>query len=643
MTMLDESAWNAARLAQLLLHSAGEGIVILDGELRCRVWNPLLERLTGVSSAHAVGREFAELFPEMVQLGGVAHLQRALIGETVAAPDLPITAPNGKTSWFVGIYRPFVDEGGHVIGVIGHLNETTSRRDSEEKLRRSEARLRAIVEGGSDLVVILDKRGKAHWISPTLPATLGISIDNLLGKNPIELVHQDDKARVLNSFLTTLGEQGATHRVQYRARHASGAWRTLATTSRNLLHDPAVQGVVTSTRDVTEWQELQERLHQSQKIEAVGRLAGGVAHDYNNLLTVIVGNARLLLAEEEITGERRDELEEIAQAAERAATLTRQLLAFSRQQVLQPRLLNLNDVVTGMWKLLDRLSGEGVVNERRLTEPLGDVMADPVQIEQVLINLVVNARDAMPDGGSLTIETSNAPVDSREAVRRLPMPAGDYVLLAVHDSGSGMDAKTLARAFEPFFTTKPLGAGSGMGLSTVYGIVKQSDGFIWAESAPGKGASFRIYLPRVVAPEARNADASRSRTPVAVGTETIVVAEDEPLVRAMTRRTLERAGYRVYDAPNGAEALRLVRSLPTPPSLLITDIVMPVMGGRELASTVEREYPGLRILFMSGYTQERQAHLTDSDGVSRFLHKPFSLDELRNRVRLLLDHTNSAA
>ncbi|MEO7965577.1 MAG: response regulator, partial [Gemmatimonadaceae bacterium] len=279
----------------------------------------------------------------------------------------------------------------------------------------------------------------------------------------------------------------------------------------------------------------------------------------------------------------------------------------------------------------------------RLAEPLGAVMADPVQVEQVLINLVVNARDAMPDGGAITIETSNVDVDAREAGHRLPMPPGHYVLLAVHDTGTGMDAKTLARAFEPFFTTKPLGGGTGMGLSTVYGIVKQSGGYIWGESTPRKGASFRIYLPRVAVPAAIAPPSPRASTPAATGSETIVVAEDEPLVRAMTRRTLERAGYRVFDASNGAEALQLVRSMEIPPHLLITDIVMPVMGGRELASTIEREFPGLRILFMSGYTHERQAHLGDDFGVSRFLHKPFSLEELRNRVRLLLDQATSAA
>ncbi|MEO7963645.1 MAG: PAS domain S-box protein, partial [Gemmatimonadaceae bacterium] len=406
MSAPDETAWRPERFAQHLLQSAGEGIVVYDRELRYRVWNHFIEEKSGYPFEDLKGKRAPDVFPVMVERGIVALLERALAGETVTGPDLSFQTPSGETVWYVATYQPYLDEAGNIIGVLGHLHDVTARRAGEEKLRQSEARFRAIIEGASDLVIILDKRGIARYVSPAIHAMLGLTHDEFVGRNPIDLVHQDDKARVLNAFLAALNDSGSTHRVQYRARYIDGSWRTLLTISRNLLADPEVDGIVTSTRDITEWQELQERLNQSQKIEAIGRLAGGVAHDYNNLLTVITGNARMLLAEQEIAGEGRDELEEIAQAAERAATLTRQLLAFSRQQVLQPRLLNLNHVVEEMWKLLERLSGEGVVSERRLAEPLGAVMADPVQVEQVLINLVVNARDAMPDGGAITIETS---------------------------------------------------------------------------------------------------------------------------------------------------------------------------------------------------------------------------------------------
>jgi CheY-like chemotaxis protein len=374
----------------------------------------------------------------------------------------------------------------------------------------------------------------------------------------------------------------------------------------------------------------------------VGRLAGGVAHDFNNLLTVIGGNAQLVLAAESLPAVIRGEVDEIAQAADRAATLTRQLLAFSRQQVLQPRVLDLNETVRGIGPLLDRLLGEAVTLELRTDEALGAVTADPAQVEQVLLNLVVNARDAMPNGGRLQIETGNVVADADFARLHHPMPPGSYVRLVVRDTGIGMDETTMARAFDPFFTTKALGHGTGMGLSTVYGIVKQSGGFIWMESELGRGTTFTIHLPRT--PDAvRPAPPRRAAATARRGSETILVAEDEYLVRAMTRRTLERAGYRVFEAVNGVEALAIARELGDELDLLLTDIVMPEMGGRELAAALRLERPSLSILFMSGYTHERDAHLSAGGAVSNFLHKPFTLDDLRGRVRLLLDQTPTAA
>jgi two-component system, cell cycle sensor histidine kinase and response regulator CckA len=471
---------------------------------------------------------------------------------------------------------------------------------------------------------------------------LGLSPEEMIGRNPLDWVHADDQAMVLEMFRGILDPSAPASSVQYRSRHADGSWRRLNSTARNLLDDPGVRGIVVSSRDVTAWEELQTRLHQSQRIEAVGRLAGGVAHDFNNLLTVVRGNAQLLLASSSFTGEQLLELEEISQAADRAAALTRQLLAFSRQQVLQPRVLDLNAVIRSMASLLERLVGEAVTLEYGLGDALWTVTADPVQVEQVLLNLVVNARDAMPAGGGLAISTTNVVANETFAQAHAPMPPGQYVCLALRDSGTGMDPATLARVFEPFFTTKALGQGSGMGLSTVYGVVKQSGGYIWVDSAVGQGTTFSIYLSRATAearPAAPLADSEEGRR----GSETILVVEDEQLVRALTRRTLERSGYRVYEASNGAEALTVARELGGGLQLVITDVVMPVMGGRELAAALRHERPSLSVLFMSGYTHEREAHLTSGGGMSHFLHKPFTLDELRNRVRLLLDLTSSAA
>ena len=631
--------WDPAPLAARVLEGVGEGVAIYDRELRYRMFNRVMEERSGLSAAAVYGKPCYEIFPHMVTEGVVDDIRRALAGERVGTHDFRYRSPyNGRDGWYTSRLEPLTDEGGQIVGVIGHILDITDRKVAEAELRRSEARFRTIIEGAGDVVTILDRDGIARYSSPAVTTLLGWAVEECVGRNPIDRIHPDDREEVLALYRALVRVPEQPQRLQYRSLHADGSWRVMMSSARNLLGDPAVRGIVVTTRDMTAWVELQERLHQSQRIEAVGRLAGGVAHDFNNLLTVIRGNAQLLQAARALSSEAVAELDEIAQAAERAATLTRQLLAFSRQQVLQPRVLDLNAVVTGVWRLLERLVGAAVSLEFHPGASLGAVTADPVQVEQVLLNLVVNARDAMPGGGVLAIETGNVAVDDALAQRHAPMPAGRYVQLAVRDTGVGMDAVTMARAFEPFFTTKALGHGTGMGLSTVYGVVKQSGGYIWVDSEPGKGASFTIYLPVSEAPAPAPVPSPR---PALVeggrGSETILVAEDEPLVRAMTRRTLERAGYRVYQASNGEEALTIARELGDTLDLLITDIVMPVMGGRELVARLQHERPSLRILFMSGYTHERDAYLSEGGGVSHFLHKPFTLAELRERVRLLLD------
>ena len=626
-----------------MLETAGEGIVVCDHELRYRVWNRFMEDHLGLLADAVAGRVAYELFPYLVEGGVVPFMRRALAGERVQTPEYRFTSPyNGRAGWATSRFEPYHDDAGAIVGVIGHVQDVTERKRFEEALRESEVQFRTIIESAGDIVAILDASGVTRYVSPALESTLGLRADEVIGQNPIERIHPDDQALVLDAFRTVVRAPAVHRPVQYRSRHANGSWRTLMSSARNLIDDPTVRGIVVSSRDVTEWVELQSRLTQSQRIEAVGRLAGGVAHDFNNLLTVIRGNAQLLLTGGEIPVRARDELDEIAQAADRAATLTRQLLAFSRQQVLQPRVLNLNEVLADVRDLLARLVGEAVALELQADASLGQVTADPAQVEQVLLNLTINARDAMPHGGRLVIETANVAADAGFALQHRPMPPGEYVRLTVRDSGVGMDATTMARAFDPFFTTKAPGHGIGMGLSTVYGVVKQSGGFIWIDSAVGEGSTFTIYLPRC-------ADAALAIAPRRVerenwrGSETILVAEDEVLVRAMTRRTLERAGYQVYEAGNGVEALVIARSLGDRLHLLLTDIVMPEMGGRELAATLRLERPSLSILFMSGYTQERDAHLSAGGGITHFLHKPFTLDELRGRVRVVLDQLATSA
>ena len=392
----------------------------------------------------------------------------------------------------------------------------------------------------------------------------------------------------------------------------------------------------TFVRDVTEQRRLQQQLVQSQKMEAVGRLAGGIAHDFNNLLTVITSYSDLLL--QDLGGEdpKREDVEQVRKAAEGAAALTRQLLAFSRQQVLAPRVVSLSVVVQGVEKMLRRVIGEDVDLVTALDLNVGSVKADVGQLEQVLMNLAVNARDAMPTGGKLTIETANVEHDPDYAREREAAPVRRCVMLAVSDTGIGMDEATKARIFEPFFTTKEPGKGTGLGLATVYGIVQQSGGFIWVYSEPGHGTTFKIYLPQVEAPlEGRAVGAAPGDLPR--GTETILLVEDAAAVRAVTRQVLERQGYTVLEAAHGAAALQTAAGHPGPIHLLLTDVVMPVLSGRQLADQLARLRPDAKVLYASGYTDDAVVrHGVLEAGIS-YLQKPFTADSLARKVREVLD------
>jgi two-component system cell cycle sensor histidine kinase/response regulator CckA len=389
-------------------------------------------------------------------------------------------------------------------------------------------------------------------------------------------------------------------------------------------------------QDISERHLLEQQLRQAQKMEAVGRLAGGVAHDFNNLLMVIKGHTELLMNGLPPADAMSRKISQIDRAADRATALTKQLLAFSRMQVLQPRVMSLNGVVEDMGKLLPRLIGEDVELSIRMAQDLGKIRADASQMEQIIMNLAVNARDAMPTGGRLLIETSNAELDRTYNTTHPIVKAGRYVLLAVSDTGTGMDAETQAHIFEPFFTTKEPGKGTGLGLATVYGVVKQSGGFVWVYSEVGKGTSFKIYVPRVDQPEDKGsvpqpfAEAPR-------GTETILLAEDEQDVREVAREFLESGGYTVIEAHNGAEALRLAIEHKTAINLLVTDMVMPGMTGKELARRLQHQHPGIGVVYMSGYSEQTAAETTQAEANMLLLTKPFSRGSILRAVREALN------
>ncbi len=389
--------------------------------------------------------------------------------------------------------------------------------------------------------------------------------------------------------------------------------------------------------DVTERRALEQQLRQAQKMEAVGRLAGGIAHDFNNLLMVISGYSEFLLGQIGDDPGMRGHAQEIANAAARATSLTRQLLAFSRKQMLDPKIVDLNGVVAENGKMLTRVIGEDIDLVMVPGPDIGAVKADPGQIEQVIMNLAVNARDAMPHGGKLTIETANVTLDANYARFHAPVKPGDYVMLAISDTGMGMDADTQAHIFEPFYTTKGL-KGTGLGLSTVYGIVKQSEGYIWLYSEAGKGTSFKIYLPRFSAtgevPALQPALAQEQSSP---GHETILLVEDEENLRRLARQSLENQGYHVVDAPDGATAIQISQAHKGPIHLLLTDVIMPGMNGRELANKVSPTRPEMRVLYMSGYTENHIGHNGTLDEGITLLQKPFTLPALKAKVREMLD------
>lgn len=403
-----------------------------------------------------------------------------------------------------------------------------------------------------------------------------------------------------------------------------------------ILPGEGARQIVVNSRDVTENRAVEDQLRQAQKMEAVGRLAGGIAHDFNNLLTAIMGYGELAAGRLKPDDPTRTELSEIDRAAHRAADLTRQLLAFSRKQVLQPRVVNLNGIVSQTDKLLRRLIGEDVELVTRLHEPLGSVKADTGQIEQVLVNLAVNSRDAMPQGGKLTIETSEVELDESSSAFHFEVPPGRYVLLAVSDTGTGMDAQTLSHVFEPFFTTKEAGRGTGLGLSMVYGVVKQSGGHVTVYSEAGIGTTFKIYLPRVEdAPEEDRAPSDHA-TPLG-GAETILVVEDEEAVRRLTCRTLEAHGYRVIPAADAHDALLLCERYAGQIDLMVTDVVMPELSGRAVARRAAVLQPRMKVLFMSGYTDDAIVQHGVLDAGTAFLQKPFTPRSLAAKVREVLD------
>ena len=583
------------------------------------------------------------------------NLSRVVRGETTGPIVHKMQRKDGSVLWCEVTCAPILDPGGALAGFRGAARDVSDRVAAERALVESEGRYRALVESSPDAIVVYADRG-IEYANPAAARLTGVDSPlDLLGVSVLDYIHPDDRAFAARRVHRAFEAREALPPAEERVVRTDGSVVDVETIGVPVLYDGR-QAVTVIVRDLTvskaaerALRESEALLRQSQKMEAIGRLAGGIAHDLNNLLTPVIGLSDLMLADADLGDQHRADVVEIRRAADRAASLTRQLLAFSRRQPLQPQVLDLNGVVTGVQSLLQRVLGAEVRLVTDLDPELLPVEVDPAQFEQVVMNLVLNARDAMPEGGQLTIETANAPpgardlgVDATQLVEGLGGDAvspysGPCVVLTVRDTGSGIEPDSMARVFEPFFTTKRPGEGTGLGLSTVYGIVRQSGGSIYVAGDPGQGAAFTVSLPAVphatVAPERRVVESGEVE---AGGVELVMIVEDEAPVLALATRVLRQLGYTILKAPNGTEALLALARTPRL-DLLLTDVVLPGVGGRVIADAAAARFPGVRTLFMSGYAHD--SVVLDGrvvEGIS-FLEKPFTPRQLARKVREVLD------
>lgn len=521
---------------------------------------------------------------------------------------------------------------GEHYGRVWYFHDITERKASQAQLTR----LAAAVGQTADSIVITDADGNIEYVNPAFERISGYAREEVLGRNPRLLKSAKNDPSVYRDLWQTISAGNVWVGQLINKKKDGTLFNEHATISAVFDESGKIVQYVAVKQDTTRESQLEEQLRQSQKMEAIGQLAGGVAHDFNNLLTAINGYSSLALQRVDENHTIKGYLEEIKKAGDRAANLTRQLLAFGRKQILQPLPINLNDVVSDMNKMLRRLIGEDIVLTAKLDPALRKIKADPGQIEQVLVNLVVNARDAMPQGGILTIETGSIEFDKGYTDRHVGVAPGNYVMLAVSDTGTGMSEEIQARIFDPFFTTKEKGKGTGLGLSTVYGIIKQSGGNIWVYSEPGRGTTFKVYLPQIetVAPKT---EAPVADIPVPGGSETILLVEDEDVVRGLARQILENAGYKILEVACGSEAIRLCGENSPAIDLLLTDVVMPETSGKEVADRLTELQPDLKVLFMSGYTDEAIVHHGVLDSNVQFIQKPFTPAALTRKVREVLD------
>jgi two-component system cell cycle sensor histidine kinase/response regulator CckA len=684
---------SAVRMATTL-QSIGDAVITTDARGRIEQMNPVAVALTGFTNEEAIGLPFAQVFRmvnERTRAPAQNPIERVLNDGNVIgiANHTALIAKNGSECVIAESAAPIRGVDGALDGVVLVFRDMTSERAAERELAEAHGFLDSVVDHAPMMLFVKDADElRFRRFNRAGEALLGKGRDELLGKNDFDFFpaeqarfFQSKDREVLDGNkmidipeepIDTPSGRRWLHTQKIPILDADGRPRYLMGISEDITekrmraerlkdeHAELERRVAARTRELTEanahlQREIagraqmeaallrsEEQLRQSQKMESLGRLAGGVAHDFNNLLSVILGYVDLWEDAPPSAVIEKEEIHEVGVAGRRAADLTRQLLAFSRQQMLEPVRLDLNERLGSLEKMLRRIIGEDVALRFSPAADLASVKVDPGQVEQVILNLVVNARDAMPEGGTLTIETANVELDEAYSRDHLGVPPGQYVMMAVSDTGTGMDAATQSRMFEPFYTSKERGKGTGLGLSTVLGIVQQSEGSVWVYSELGKGTTIKIYLPR----DLGQGDSARVRAPLPAprGSETILLVEDEAAVRTVARTILQRGGYIVLEATGGLDALELLRKSPRLIDLLLTDVVMPEMSGRELVEKATSLRPGLKVLFMSGYTDDTVVHHGVLEAGVAFLQKPLTPERLSMKVREVLDeHRGEAA
>ncbi|MGZ3545625.1 MAG: PAS domain S-box protein [Gemmatimonadaceae bacterium] len=632
MQKAQEEAQEREERFRQLAENIDEVFFISDAQYRETLYiNPAYEKIWGRScqSLYDNPASFMDPLPSEDRIRLQEYVGRIQRGETPGKLEHRVIHQDGSVRWVISHAVPIFNEHGEVYRISGVALDITESRKAQLALEESVERFRMLTDASFDAISVAQD-GRIHEVNQGFLQIFGYDrVEEVVSRHITDFYAEESRAEAERRIATNAEES-----YEFVGERKDGKKILIEATARMHFTNGKASRI-TALRDVTERRALENQFRQAQKMEAVGRLAGGVAHDFNNLLTVILSYTDMLIEGVAPKDPRAEDLDQIRKAAVAAAALTRQLLTFSRQQVIEPRLLDLNEVVSGSVKMLERLIGEDVELKTALvSEPL-TLMIDPGQLEQVIMNLAVNARDAMPTGGKLTLETTSVTMDADYVRDHWPAHVGRFAMLAVSDTGCGMDEATRSRIFEPFFTTKGVGKGTGLGLATVYGIVKQSNGFVWVYSEPEHGSTFKIYLPLVEEPAEPFAGKIEQTAPTG-GTETILLAEDAAAVRVAVRQILERLGYTVIEAPNGAVALSAAEHTSTV-DLLLTDVVMPEMSGRELAERFTQIRPNTQVLFMSGYTDDAVIRHGVLRPGTAYIQKPFSAESLASKIREVLD------